>query len=146
MISHVLFVRSTLCVTALVYKVSLIWIVPRDSSSRGTVHADRRVFLYLFTNRCSPTCPLTSSLNFLPLFLGISYSTRVSRQDPMRDPFTTPLHISIALAWRAHSQGSRGKREVNEKKNRLRQYDYKEHEENDGLHHTSPTHNDQNTL
>ena len=60
---------------------------PRDAPLQGTAHVARHYLLYLFINRCSPTCPLASSLDFLPLFLGISYSKRVSRQDPMRDPF-----------------------------------------------------------
>ena len=56
------------------------------------------------------------SLDFLLLFLGTSYSKRVSRQGPVSVPFTTPLHISRPLTWGTYSQGSRGKRETDEKK------------------------------
>ena len=45
-----------------------------------------------------PNLLMAFPLDFLPLFLGISYFNRVSRQDAMRDPFITPLHISNALS------------------------------------------------
>ena len=91
-----------------------------SGSSQGAIPAEHTwmwpiTTVSLFIYRI-PNFLMTFPLDFLPLFLGISYSKRVSRTDPMRDPFITPLHISSALGWGTHSQGSRGKREVDEKK------------------------------
>ena len=48
------------------------------------------LLMYLFIDRCTPTCPFAFFLYFLPLFLGISYSKRVSHQDPVWAPFIPP--------------------------------------------------------
>ena len=61
-----------------------------DNQCRPDVRMCNPLLLYLFINLSTPTCFLESSLDFLSLFLGISYSKRVSRQDPMWDPFITP--------------------------------------------------------
>jgi hypothetical protein len=57
-----------------------------------------------------------SSLVSWGFWLFVPYSSVIPCHGGLQSPFTTPLHISSALAWGVHSQGSRGKREVEERK------------------------------
>jgi hypothetical protein len=45
---------------------------------------------FVFSVLLFPTCITPFPVDFLPLFLGISYSKRVSRQGPVWTLFTTP--------------------------------------------------------
>jgi hypothetical protein len=57
-----------------------------------------------------------------------------------------PPHLKRPLLRSTKPRVKRKKGGRQEKKNLLRYTDYSEQEENDGLHHTSPTHNKKSTI
>ena len=73
---------------------------------RTNVRVCYPLLMYLFIDRCTPTCPLAFPLYFLPLFLGISYSKRVSRQGPVWTPFTRELAVVLTPAAGASASSS----------------------------------------
>jgi hypothetical protein len=99
-----------------------------------------------------PICPQSLSILYrlvqpiCPQSLSILYNRNtLSRGSPA--PFHyPPPHLKRPRLRNTKSRVKRKKGGRQEKKYLLRYTDYSEQEENDGLHHTSPTHNKKSTI
>ena len=103
--------------------------------SVDAAHAAVSLFDYRIPN-LFPSIPR----DFLPILSLFIYTRRCFPPGAGWDPLTTPLHISSALLEKHTAKGKSKK--GREKKILLENLTTKEQEENDGLHHTSPTHKD----